>query len=375
MKEKQVIYGNENLALAPIKYEYAWQFYENGKKNFWIPQEIAVAEDVASFKHDLNDTQRHIFTHVFAQLSTMDIAAGDFVNHLAIELTSPEHKIALSTQAFQEATHSESYKYCADHIGLDERWLWNRWEEVPEIKAKIDMTSEILGQYTATGDPMEFINAYFFLAGIFESTWFLTGFFPIFALANMGKVLRVSEVLQYIARDEYNHVSLGLNTITSIIQEQFDPDDTSMIAEDFSALANRAMKLEEDYINFIFSKGEIIGYSPKKHMQFAWFRIFHAFNKLKLTTEHLDCNVTPEAVSWADTMLNTRKLKNFFESRVIEYMKTHLDYTEELETSNYGYWDDPINPKDFGSLADVGTKAEKIEGKICSLEEGCEVCQ
>ena len=162
MKHKRVIGGDLSLNLEPIKYEYAFNMYLNCKKNFWTPDEIAIGEDIIVFKHGLSEAEKHVFTHVFAQLSTMDALATKVVGDLANKVTSPEHSMALSAQAFQESIHTESYKYCADHIGLDSAWLWSRWSEVPEIKAKIDYSIKM----HELGD---LVYEYFFLAGIFEN--------------------------------------------------------------------------------------------------------------------------------------------------------------------------------------------------------------
>ena len=320
--EKQVVGGDDSLNLIPIKYQYAYEFYQNGKKNFWIPQEIPVGEDIMSFRHKLTEAEKHVFTHVFAQLSTMDIGATDVVVQIAHALTSPEHKMALATQAFQEAVHSESYAYCAEHIGMDEEWLWSRWKDVPAIKAKIDFTMEVLGN-----DNYPLIYKYFFLAVIFESTWFMCGFNPIFALARAGKVKQVAEMLGYIARDEQQHVHLGISSINSIIEET--NLDREGLAEGFSELANKAYLLEKDYIEFIFSEGNYMGYSIDEHLAHITFRLNRGFTQLRLNKENLSLYHKSREPSWIGELLMLRREGIIFEVKSSEYQKTQLQWDDK----------------------------------------------
>ena len=51
--DKKIINGKADLnQLVPFKYNWAWTHYKNTLKNFWIPDEIAMSEDVAVWKSD-----------------------------------------------------------------------------------------------------------------------------------------------------------------------------------------------------------------------------------------------------------------------------------------------------------------------------------
>jgi ribonucleotide reductase beta subunit family protein with ferritin-like domain len=628
---KRVINGKDALNLAPIKYKYAYEFFLNTGKNFWIPQEIAVGEDINSFKYGLNDAERHVFTHVFATLSTMDKLAGNILNELSTKITSPEHQLGIAAQIYQEAYHSDSYLYCltpdhevltehgwkvigditttdkvlcydpdtssssfhtpskvhnylytgdlnyfegryfkqvttddhrmlcigarsrkkkvklakefpvnskvnftllnqaplqsvgvgltnhqrllialqadgtvyynkwhftlskqrkikrlltlcaslgytvttspttrqnipnqknctifrvsvpkgvvatksfsdwveynqstqyytdfmdelqhwdshirvdgrpsfvycstnstnadialtigvlagkrvsrnvqigkgtrkdsyritfvnadtakgtvvkttkkvfkqqvhcltvptgffvvkadnkvsitgncATHIGLDEEWLWSRWEQVPEIKAKIDFMTDSLKSQT-------FLGQYFTVAAVLESVFFMTGFNPIFALARNNKVKRVTEVLQYIARDEDLHIKFGMETIKNIIKEENLKKD--LITKHFSKILNEALRLEYDYINFIYSEGSTMGYNPLEHMQYASLRARNAMRYCGLSEKHLILPEAPKSPTWIHEMLLSKKEKNFFEAKVTEYQSGGLDWS------------------------------------------------
>ena len=354
MKRKRILGGDLSLNLEPIQYEYAFTMYTNCKKNFWIPDEISIAEDISVFKFDLTEVEKHIFTHVFAQLSTMDSLATSVVGQLSNQVSSPEHTMALSAQAFQEAIHTESYKYCADHIGLDSNWLWSRWEYVPQIKAKIDYATEM----HETGS---LIHEYFFLAGVFENIWFLGGFNPIFAMARMGKLRRVTEVLQYIARDEVGHVGFGLTTVRDIIKES--NYKIADLQADFSAMINTSIKLEEDYAKFLFSKGGYMGYSLVQHMEHITYLAHNTMKRVGMGVNLIKSNYTPIELPWIYEMLYAKKLKNFFEGRVLEYQPLQWNNEDLNSIDQVTKWkgNEPMNTEP--------------QGAVCEMKLGCDVCQ
>jgi len=323
---KKVINGKLNLALDPIKYKYAWQFYQNAKKNFWTPEVVQISDDIYSFKHMLSETEKHVFMHVFAQLSTQDAQVTSILNDIGSKFTSTEHSMAIAMQQSQEAVHVESYKYCADHIGIDSSWLWSRWKHVPSIKAKIDYCNEIFN------DSSDFIYQYLFLAGIFEGVFFMGGFSPIFALARNNKVMRVSEILQYIAIDEQSHVNFGLQNCKDIIRENnlnFDQVEYGLVK-----MMTHSLKLELDYINFIFSEGGYLGYTVTAHMRHVTWLASQVFHKLGMNFDLVETEFDPVKLMWIDEMLITNKEKNFFETRVTEYQKTELSYVESKSYEN-----------------------------------------
>ena len=359
---KQVINGNGALNLEPIKYQYAYDAFVKTRESMWAPSEIAIGEDIESY-NKLTEAEKHVFTHVFAQLSTMDVAAGGFVNDLATKVTSPEHQMALAGQGYQEANHTDSYKYAVEHLGMDAAWLWSRWTDVPSIKAKIDYASEVFASTNYS-----FAAKYFFFAGIFEGVWFMAGFTPIFALANKGKMKQSAELLQYIAKEENQHTKFGLRTTVDINDEFYLHNEEHFI-EEISEITNKALQLEADYVEFLFSEGSYSGYSPTEHNALASLKAQENFAYIGASTDGLIYTATPNEPKWLTKQLGLPKMKNFFETRVNEYVtNSALDFTDTDQVE----WEAEPSADDTWFNLDV-------EGQSCSVDDiangSCDACQ
>ena len=73
--EKAMINCRADLnQLVPFKYDWAWQKYLDGCANHWMPQEINMTADVATWKSDdgLTDDERRIVMRSLGYFSTAD---------------------------------------------------------------------------------------------------------------------------------------------------------------------------------------------------------------------------------------------------------------------------------------------------------------
>lgn len=94
--------------LVPFKYEWAWQKYLDGCSNHWMPQEINMNADIASWKSKdvLSDDERRIIMRSLGYFSTADsLVANNLVLAVYRHLTCPEARQYLLRQAFEEAIH------------------------------------------------------------------------------------------------------------------------------------------------------------------------------------------------------------------------------------------------------------------------------
>lgn len=210
-EDKRVINGMGDInQLAPFKYPWAWEFFLNANKNHWTPLDIGMLEDVTDYHHKLNDAERHVYSNVLAYLTTSDVMAMRNIGLAVMEkMTAPELQIYQARQVYEEALHCWTYQHCIETIGLNQQEIYNRYRVVPEINAKIRMSSDKLNAAMRSDidlrnrdDLEQFLESYLFFAAIFEGTWFYNGFSPIFSLQRRNLMKRTAEQLQYIMRDE-----------------------------------------------------------------------------------------------------------------------------------------------------------------------------
>ena len=125
--------------LVPFKYDWAWQKYLDGCANHWMPQEINMTADVATWKskEGLTDDERRIVMRSLGYFSTADsLVANNLVLGIYRLVTNPECRRHLLRQAFEEAIHTHAYQYCIESLGMDEGEVFNMYREVPSVAKK-----------------------------------------------------------------------------------------------------------------------------------------------------------------------------------------------------------------------------------------------
>jgi len=152
--EKAMINCRADLnQLVPFKYDWAWQKYLDGCANHWMPQEINMTADVATWKSEdgLTDDERRIVMRSLGYFSTADsLVANNLVLGIYRLITNPECRQYLLRQAFEEAIHTHAYQYCIESLGMDEGEVFNMYREVPSVAKKASWS---LNKTQALSDP------------------------------------------------------------------------------------------------------------------------------------------------------------------------------------------------------------------------------
>lgn len=120
------------------------------------------------------------------------------------------------------------------------------------------------------------------------------------------------EQLQYIQRDESNHVAFGIRLIRELCKEERYYMDRGAIERIF----REAIQLESDYAHRVMPN--VLGYNAGLHVEQTKFLANRRLRQLGLEPIFEAECVLP----WLDEQINIKKEKNFFETRVTEYQKS-----------------------------------------------------
>ena len=323
--DKQMINCRADVnQLVPFKYEWAWQKYLDGCANHWMPQEISMQADIALWKSEngLTDDERRIVKRSLGFFSTADsLVANNIVLGIYRLITNPECRQYLLRQAFEEAIHSHAYQYCVESLGLDEGEIFNMYHEVPSVAAKAEWAlrnTALLEDPTFTTETPD--NAQAFLKnlicyyGVMEGLFFYCGFTQILSMGRRNKMTGVAEQFQYIMRDESMHTNFGMDMINMIIQE--NPHLwTAEFQQEVIGAIKEAVELEIAYAHDSMPKG-ILGMNAVQMTHYLHTIANRRLQQLGLPTQY---NPPENPFPWMAEMLDIRKEKNFFETRVTDY--------------------------------------------------------
>ncbi len=320
-----ILTAPENLdPSAPRRYPWAWQKYLDACANHWMPQEINMERDIALWKrHDgLSEDERRIVKRNLGFFTTADsLAANNIVLGTYRQIRAPECRQYLVRQAFEEAIHTHSYQYIVESLGLDEGEIFNAYREVPSIRDKdvflLPYIEILAAPRFCTGTreaDSALLRSLIVFAAIMEGLFFYVGFAQILALGRQNKMVGASEQYQYILRDESMHCNFGIDLINQIKIENphlWTPDFQSEI----SGLIHTAVGLECDYASDTMPRG-VLGLNANQMHRYVTYIANRRCQQLGLPeVERGVANPFP----WMSEMLDLKKEKNFFETRVTEY--------------------------------------------------------
>jgi len=323
--EKAMINCRADLnQLVPFKYDWAWQKYIDGCANHWMPQEINMTADVATWKNPqgLTDDERRIVMRNLGYFSTADsLVANNLVLAIYRLITNPECRQYILRQAFEEAIHTHAYQYCIESLAMDEGEVFNMYREVPSVAKKaawsISHTHELSDPTFKTGtaenDQTLLRNLIGFYA-VTEGIFFYCGFTQILSMGRRNKMTGVAEQFQYILRDESMHLNFGIDVINQIKlenphlwTEKFQQESIQMILE--------GTQLEIEYARDTMPRG-VLGMNAAMMEEYLHFIANRRLSQLGLPEQFPGAQ---NPFPWMSEIMDLRKEKNFFETRVIEY--------------------------------------------------------
>ena len=323
--EKAMINCRADLnQLVPFKYDWAWQKYLDGCANHWMPQEINMTADVATWKSNdgLSEDERRIVMRSLGYFSTADsLVANNLVLGIYRLITNPECRQYLLRQAFEEAIHTHAYQYCIESLGMDEGEIFNMYREVPSVAKKaawsLSHTHELSDPNFSTGTieaDQQLLRNLIGFYGVTEGIFFYCGFTQILSMGRRNKMTGVAEQFQYILRDESMHLNFGIDVINQIKLEnphlwtkEFKEEVTQMILE--------GTALEIEYARDTMPRG-VLGMNAAMMEEYLHFIANRRLNQLGLSEQFPGAQ---NPFPWMSEIMDLRKEKNFFETRVIEY--------------------------------------------------------
>ena len=315
--------GADVVQLWPIKHKFAWDAYNVGNANHWLPTEISMQSDIEQWRSQtvLTADERHAFRTVLGFFTTADsIAANNLVLAFYKHITSPEARLYLLRQAYEEAIHTQAYQYMVESLGLDGTEIYNMYREVDAIYDKEEF---ILSFNTGIFDPnfktgtfeadQKFLENICVFSLILEGIFFYSSFAVVFGFQRQGKLVGSAEQIQYIMRDESNHMNFGIDMINTIKEEQ--PELwTPQFVERITKLVKKAVDLEYRFAVDVFPKG-IFGLNADGFKQYIEHIADRRLARVGIDAIYGSANPFP----WMSEAVDLNKEKNFFETRVTEY--------------------------------------------------------
>jgi ribonucleoside-diphosphate reductase beta chain len=322
--DKRIINGQTDVnQLVPFKYKWAWEKYLSQCANHWMPQEVNMQRDIEQWKTgQLSEDEMRLVKRNLGFFVTADsLAANNIVLGTYRQITAPECRQFLLRQAFDEAIHTHAYQYIVESLGLDEGEVFNAYNEIKSIRDKdaflIPFINVLTDPQFKTGTvetDQTLLRSLIVFACIMEGLFFYVGFVQILALGRQNKMTGAAEQYQYILRDESMHCNFGIDLINTVKLENPQLWTEAFKAE-ITALFTQAVELEYAYAEDTMPRG-VLGLNAAMFKEYLRFIANRRMQQIGL--DPLFPGVD-NPFPWMSEMIDLKKEKNFFETRVTEY--------------------------------------------------------
>lgn len=199
--------------------------------------------------------------------------------------------------------------------------MFNMYREVEEIYNKdqhaMSCTSSVLElnpkDLTTTEGLQTLVKNLVGLYVITEGIFFYGGFVAMLSFGRQNRLPGTCEQIQYILRDESLHMNFGIEMINTIKEE--NPQIwTPQFQSDIKKFIINAVRLELEYVKECLPNG-ILGLNQDLLREYIQYLADRRLERLHLDLEYKSSNPFP----WMSEVIDLKKEKNFFESRVTEY--------------------------------------------------------
>jgi ribonucleoside-diphosphate reductase beta chain len=325
VEDKQIINSKADVnQLVPFKYKWAWEKYIAACANHWMPQEVNMSRDIALWKDPdgLTEDERRLITRNLGFFVTADsLAANNIVLGTYRHITAPECRQYLLRQAFEEAIHTHAYQYIVESLDLDEGEVFNAYHEIASIRAKDEFLIPFIDTLTnpafKTGTPQadqDLLKSLIVFSCLMEGLFFYVGFTQILALGRQNKMTGAAEQYMYILRDESMHCNFGIDLVNQIKLE--NPHLwTAQFREELAGIFRKAVELEYAYAEDTMPRG-VLGLNAPMFKEYLRFICNRRCQQIGLEPMYPGAS---NPFPWMSEMIDLKKERNFFETRVIEY--------------------------------------------------------
>ena len=268
-----------NLTLRPMQYPDFYEMYRNSIKNTWTVEEVDFSTDVNDLRNKMTPSERHMINRLVAFFATGDsIVSNNLVLNLYKHINSPEARMYLSRQLYEEAVHVQFYltlldTYIPEH---HERELaFAAIENIPSIRKKGEFcmkwidSIQNLDSLQTRDDRKQFLLNLICFAACIEGLFFFAAFAYVYFLRSKGLLHGLAAGTNWVFRDESAHMSFAFDVVNKVRNEEpelFDAELKVQIVEMIDEAVTCEMQFAEDILS-----GGISGLSVADMRQYLEF--------------------------------------------------------------------------------------------------------
>ncbi len=313
-----------DLTLRPMKYPQFFQLYKNSIKNIWTTEEIDFSVDFQHLRDKVTPQEAHLIRRLVAFFATADnLVAHNLVLNFYKHVNSPEYRMFLGKQLFDEMLHVETYLLLVDNYipDMDERRAaFDAYQNIPSVKRKADFCFKYMDSIDAldkldTDDKRkQFIENMICFAACVEGLFFFGSFAYVYFLRSKGLLPGLATATNWVFRDESLHIE-GAMEVLRVLRTEYSHLFDAAMQDRVYRMIEEAIEVEMAFCQDGLSFG-VTGLSPTLMQQYLEYVADQRLTQMGFAKKYLSKNPFSFML-----LQDVQPLTNFFEKRVTEYSK------------------------------------------------------
>lgn len=304
-----------------MRYPWVSDWYRQAMNNFWIPEEINLAQDVKDYPN-LSAPERTAYDKILSFLVFLDSIQTANLPCIGEYITANEVNLCLSIQTFQECVHSQSYSYMLDTICSPTQRddILYQWKTDEHLLRRNTFIGELYNEFQLRKDPFTLLKV--MMANyILEGIYFYSGFMFFYNLARIGKMPGSAQEIRYINRDENTHLWLFRNIIHELQKENpelFTPENIQVLQQ----MLEEGVRQEIAWGHYVIGD-DIPGLTRDMVTDYIKYLGNLRWSGLGYGALFPGYDSEPENMAWVSQYANANLVKtDFFEAKSTAYAKS-----------------------------------------------------
>ena len=318
---------NERIVYKPFEYPQAYDYWLKQQQAHWLHTEVPMAQDVTDWKSNMKDHEKNVVGQILKGFAQTETIVNDYWSTLVTKwFRKPEVIMMGTTLGSSETIHAEAYSLLNEQLGLDN---FAEFMEDEATMAKIESLMDVRDNHDGTANWHERAKSLAIFSAFTEGVNLFSSFAVLLSYKMRNLLKGVGQIVEWSVRDESLHSNAGCWLFRTLMEEH--PEfKTKKLIKEIEEAAHLAIKLEFDFIDKVFEMGDLENLTKNELKNFIKHRVNTKMGDLGLNpiipSSEIDKGAL-KTMKWFDAVIAGKQQTDFFASRVTNYSKGHLDWS------------------------------------------------
>ena len=317
----------ERIVYKPFEYPQAYDYWLKQQQAHWLHTEVPMANDVTDWKSNMTANEKNVVGQILKGFAQTETIVNDYWSTLVTKwFRKPEIIMMGTTLGSSETIHAEAYSLLNEQLGLDD---FSEFLEDEATMAKIESLMNVRDNHDGTANWHERAKSLAIFSAFTEGVNLFSSFAVLLSYKMRNLLKGVGQIVEWSVRDESLHSNAGCWLFRTLMEEH--PEfNTPELVKEIEEAAHLALKLEFDFIDKVFEMGDLENLSKSDLKNFIKHRVNTKMGDLGLSPIIPSSDIDKGALKtmkWFDAVIAGKQQTDFFASRVTNYSKGHVDWS------------------------------------------------